>query len=551
MLIADAGATPIQLSAKQSELYYGDNLDILREFVADQSVDLCYLDPPFNSKADYNTLFADPTGKKAAAQIRTFEDTWHWDDEAERCFADVLSDGGRVAEVLIALRQFLKQKDVMAYLAMMAPRLMELKRVLKPTGSIYLHCDPNASHYLRILMDAVFGTENFRNELVWRRSHPKGLASTRFASNHDVILAYARDARKTRWHPCHRPYEQGKAEAQYHQRGADGRAYQLTSLLNPNPDRPNLIYEFHGMTRTWRWTKERMLEQERAGRIVVPRRGKGIPRFKRYLDEQKGIPVDDFWGDIEFASGRERLHYQTQKPVALLERIIASHTDPGDTVLDPFCGCGTTIDAAQRMNRRWIGIDVTSLAINVIRNRLLDRFGAVADRDYHIVREPKTAQDAEELAASDKYEFQWWALRLVGANPASDGRKKGADGGIDGHIFFQEAPGGSVKKIIVSVKGGNLRADDVRALAYVREREKAEIGVLVSINPPTSKMRADAAAAGFYSSTWGNHRRIQLLTVGDLLADAPTRIDYPRALDVTRRRASKAGRVTSTQPPLI
>ncbi len=236
-------------------LYYGDNLDILRRYIKDETVDLVYLDPPFNSNANYNVLFAEKNGSKAASQIRAFSDTWTWNQESESIFSEIVMSGGRVSDCLQAFRTFLGECDMLAYLVMMAPRLVELRRVMKTTASIYLHCDPTASHYLKMLMDAVFGPENFRNEIVWRRSHPKGHAFTRLASTHDVILAYARNAEGAYWSPIYLPHDPERAEEQYSLADENGRRYQLTSLLNPNPDRPNLTYEFKGVTKVWRWSR--------------------------------------------------------------------------------------------------------------------------------------------------------------------------------------------------------------------------------------------------------------------------------------------------------
>ncbi len=420
--------------------------------------------------------------------------------------------------MLRAFREFLGTNDMLAYLTMMAPRLVELRRVLKETGTLYLHCDPTASHYLKLLLDAVFGPANFRNEIVWRRSHPKGHAFTRFATSHDVILAYAKGGKAATWNAVYVPNP--RAEEQYAQIDEHGRRFQLTSLLNPNPDRPNLTYAFKGVTKVWRWTRDRMEEADRQGLIVVPRDGEGIPRFKRYLDEQEGIPVGDFWDDIPIAAGAERLGYPTQKPEALLERIISASSNEGDVVLDPFCGCGTTVAAAQRLKRRWIGIDVTYLAIGLIKTRLRDAYGN--DAQYKVVGEPTTVEDAKVLAESEPYQFQWWALDLVGARGAE---KKGADKGIDGRLFWHEGDE-KTRQLIISVKAGALHATHVRDLVGVVQREKAEVGVLLSFEAATRPMRAEAAAAGFYASPWGKHPRIQLLTVADVLAGKG--IDYPR-----------------------
>ena len=519
-------------------LYYGDNLDVLRRHVKDEMVDLVYLDPPFNSNASYNVLFSERNGTQAAAQIQAFEDTWRWDQAAAEAYQETVEAGGRVSQAMQAFRTFLGDSNMLAYLAMMAPRLVELRRVLKPTASIYLHCDPTASHYLKMLMDAVFGPENFRNEIVWRRSHPKGHAFTRFATSHDVILAYAKGGEIATWNPVYAPNTH--ADEQYSLVDEHGRRYQLTSLLNPNPDRPNLTYTFKGVTKVWRWTKERMEEADRQGLIVVPKDGKGIPRFKRYLDEQEGIPVGDFWDDIPIAAGSERLGYPTQKPLALLQRIIEASSNPGDLVLDPFCGCGTTIAVAERLKRRWIGIDITHLAVTLMKSRLKDAFGDQVA--YRVIGEPTSVPDAETLASEDPYQFQWWALGLVGARPVE--QKKGADKGIDGRIYFHdEAEGGKTKQVILSVKAGqNIGVGMVRDLRGVVEREKAEIGVLITMQEPTPPMKAEAAGAGFYHSPYSNknHPRLQILTVADLLVGKSIDMPAIRQVNVKFKRAEPA-----------
>jgi len=517
-------------------LYYGDNLDILRRYIKDETVDLIYLDPPFNSNATYNVLFAEKNGSRAAAQVKAFEDTWEWDQAAAAAYQETVEAGGRVSEAMEAFKHLLGTSNMLAYLAMMAPRLAELRRVLKPTGSIYLHCDPTASHYLKVLMDAVFGPQNFRNEIIWKRAHPKGQAFTRFARSHDVILAFAKDARLTIWNDQYLAYDPQQIAKQYTLRDSDGRLYQLTSLLNPNPDRPNLTYEFKGVTRVWRWTRDRMLEEDAHGRIIVPRDGKGIPRYKRYLDEQEGIPIGDLWAEIEPVAGNERLGYPTQKPEALLERIIQASSNAGDVVLDPFCGCGTAVVAAQSLGRRGIGIDITHLAINLMKRRLADTFGTEAH--YQVVGEPTSLPDAEALAQQDKYQFQWWALGLVGARPAE--QKKGSDKGIDGSIKFHDEAGGKTKQIILSVKSGHVTSSQVRDLHGVVDREAAEIGVLITLEEPTGPMRQEAASAGYYTSPWGRHPRLQILTIEELLAGK--KIDYPQAqgVNVTFKPAPKA-----------
>ncbi len=508
-----------------NQLYFGDNLQVLREHIKDETVDLIYLDPPFNSKRDYNLLFKSPKGEKSEAQIEAFKDSWSWGDQAAHELDELLHHKNTdVAQMINALVEFLGRNDMTAYLVMMSTRLLEMHRVLKPTGSLYLHCDPTASHYLKVVLDAVFGKANMRNEIVWRRSHPKGLAFTRFANNHDVIFAYGKERKQTTWNPIYTQHDLEKSAEQYSLADADGRRYQLTSLLNPNPDRPNLTYEFKGVTKVWRWTKSRMFEADAQGLIVVPKGGQGIPRFKRYLDEQEGIPVSDFWDDIEIASGAESLGYPTQKPLVLLERIIEASSNEGDVVLDPFCGCGTAVHAAQKFKRKWIGIDITHLAISLIEKRLKDAFKSRCK--FEVQGTPQDLAAARNLAARDKYQFQYWAVSLVDAQPFQ-GRKKGADGGIDGLKFFHDVDKAGARKIVVSVKGGGLKADDVRALNHVREREAAEIALFISLETPTKGMIADAASAGIYTSAAGKKfPRVQLLTIEGLLS-GKQRAEHP------------------------
>jgi DNA modification methylase len=526
-------------------LYYGDNLDVLRRYVRDETVDLVYLDPPFKSTQDYNVLFAEQNGSRSKAQIKAFEDTWRWDQGAAEAFQEIVEAGGRVSQVMQAFRSFLGDNDMMAYLAMMAPRLVELRRVLKSTGSIHLHCDPTASHYLKMLMDAVFGPENFRNEIVWQRTISKSLMTRQLPNNHDVILCYQKTEYAT-WNVAaiFQPYNplelDEKTAGKYRHPDPDGRIYRLDNLINPNPDRPNLTYEFLGVKRVWRWTKERMQEAYNAGLIVQTKPG-AVPQLKRYLDEQRGRSLGDVWTDIPpiNSQAKERLGYPTQKPEALLERIIRASSNEGDLVLDPFCGCGTTIAVAQRLNRGWIGIDITHLAITLIRHRLQDAFGDQVR--YKVIGEPVSVPDARVLAEQDPYQFQWWALGLVGARPVE--QKKGADKGIDGRLYFHdEAQGGKTKQIIFSVKAGHVTVAHLRDLRGVLEREKAEIGVLICLEEPTKPMRTEAAGAGFYDSPgWGKrHPRVQILTVDELLKGK--RVDYPpsRQVNVTFKKAPRA-----------
>ena len=499
-----------------NSLYFGDNLEVLRESIKDESVDLVYLDPPFNSKRDYNLLFKSPEGAESNAQITAFEDSWHWGQQAVHEFQEVVQGSNtHVADLLVALKGFLGTNDMMAYLTMMANRLLELHRVLKPNGSLYLHCDPTASHYLKLVLDGVFGVVNYRNEIVWRRADPKGHAFTRFPSTHDVILYYSKEGDPT-WNTQFRGYDQDYLDSHYNlvEEGT-GRAYTLSDCTNPAKDRPNLTYEWKGITKVWRWTKARMEALDKEGRLVYTK--SGAPRYKRYLDEGSGTPVTTIWEDIPFinSQAQERLGYPTQKPLALLERIIQASSNPDDVVLDPFCGCGTAVDAAQKLGRQWIGIDITHLAVSLIEKRMKDRYPGIA---FEVHGTPKDLAGAIDLAERDKYQFQWWACSLVDAQPFG-GKKKGADGGIDGLIYFGDIQGGKqvTQKAVVSVKGGNTNVAHIRDLKGVMERDKAAIGLFVTLEKPSKPMLKEAADAGEFKAGSGKtYPRIQVLTIEDL-----------------------------------
>ncbi len=527
-------------------LYYGDNLDILRRYVRDESVDLIYLDPPFNSNATYNVLFAEKDGARAAAQVKAFEDTWEWDTAAGAAYAEIIEAGGRVSDAMEAFRKLLGTSNMLAYLAMMAPRLVELRRVLKPAGSIYLHCDPTASHYLKVLMDTVFGPEDFVNEITWERTNAHNDARRKFPDVADIILLYSKSGQYL-FHTQFAEYSEEYISSFYQAVDETGRQYTTRDLRSPHP-RPNLTYEYKGFKphpNGWSISREKMEEYDRKGLLVFPKSQDGRIRLKRYLDEMPGVPVSSIWHDIKplQAQAAERLGYPTQKPEALLERIIQASSNPGDVVLDPFCGCGTAVVAAQRLGRRWIGIDVTHLAIGLIKRRLADSFGEAAH--YQVVGEPTTLQDAEALAAQDKYQFQWWALGLAGARAAE--HKKGSDKGIDGRLKFYDEAGGKTNQVILSVKGGGTNVAHLRDLRGVLEREEAAIGVLITLEEPSKPMRQETAGAGYYISPWGRHPRLQILTIAELLAGA--KIDMPplRQVNATFKRAPRAKRPTNSR----
>jgi len=471
-------------------LYYGDNLDILRRYIKDETIDLIYLDPPFKSNQAYNVLFEERNGSRSKAQIKAFEDTWQWDQGSAETYRKVVESAPeRVSKAMQGFRELLGENDMLAYLAMMAPRLIEIHRVLKDTGSIYLHCDSTASAHLRLLMDAVFGPNNFRNEIIWRYSWGVH-TDKRWNRKHDVILFYAKT---DKW--IFNAYDvMDKREGEVLRRLATGvKSATMAADKSKHPDKT----------------------------LKLPSDVWSIPTIN--------------------AMARERLGYPTQKPEALLERIVKASSNEGDTVLDPFCGCGTTVAVAQRLSRHWIGIDITHLAVALMKHRLKDMFGDQVK--YHVVGEPVSLPDAKTLAESDPYQFQWWALGLVGARPVE--QKKGTDKGIDGRLYFHdeaENKKAKTKQIIFSVKAGQTGPGHVRDLRGVIEREKAEIGVFICMQKETKAMRAEAASAGFYKSPWRDkpYPLLQILTIEDLLNGK--RVESPPLgqVNVTFKKAPRA-----------
>lgn len=515
-------------------LYYGDNLAVLRASIATESVDLIYLDPPFNSSASYNVLFKAPSGAGSQAQIEAFEDTWHWNIHAEQAFDETIKSGNTdAASLLMAIRSALGDNDLMAYLAMMAVRLIELHRVLKPTGSLYLHCDPTASHYLKTLLDAIFGPTNFLNEVIWKRTHAHGSAK-RYGPVHDVLLFYARSSEYI-WTNPRMPHAEGYVEKHFRttdeatgelfapitltgsgvRHGESGKPWKGTDPTNVGRHwaLPGAIMEELGISGGT--VQDRLDALDAAGRVFWPKSEDGTPRLKWFVSDLKGMAVPDVWVDISpiSAQAKERLGYPTQKPLELLERIVAASSNDGDLVLDPFCGCGTATHAAEKLKRRWIGIDITHLAIGLIERRLKDAFPGIT---FEVHGTPKDFSGAEDLAKRDKYQFQWWAVTLINAMPYG-GKKKGADSGIDGY-FYCMPDGKKTEAGIVSVKGGeNLHRDMVSDLRGVMEREKSPLAVLITLRKPTAPMVAEAAGAGFFKTPFGEFPRLQIVTVEQLL----------------------------------
>jgi site-specific DNA-methyltransferase (adenine-specific) len=501
------------------------------------------LDPPFNSNATYNVLFREKDGSFAASQLQAFGDTWQWDEGAAAAYLDTVERGPTcVSDALQAFKTMLGPSNMLAYLSMMAPRLVELRRVLKSTGSLYLHCDPTASHYLKLLLDAVFGVANYRDEITWLRSrNPKGsqYKNTRWGSSTDTLLFYSKSDR-TLLHVdgAKSVADDGEVQRRYpssDERGrwADGPILRSDSM----GARPNLVYEYKGFTpgpAGWRVELDKLAEIDSIGDLYWTATKR--PRRKLRPDTVELNPLGNCWMDISpiNSQAQERLGYPTQKPEALLARIIKASSNEGEIVLDPFCGCGTAIAAAEALNRRWVGIDITQAAMVVIKQQRLSKISAST---YEVIGEPASVPDAEELAIQEPYQFQWWAVGKLSAHPVE--RKKGSDRGIDGRLDFHDDHR-ETKKIMISVKAGHLLAQHVRELRGVMEREKAEMGVLISREMPTKAMRAEAASAGAYRSPWRTkpYPRIQLITIADLFKEHP--IERP-GKDISENVSFKKG----------
>ena len=513
-----------------NKLYYGDNLTIMQR-MSKYSVDLIYLDPPFNSKTNYNLLYKNLTGRPVPEQADAFCDTWEMDAEKEAIaksmpvlmrehgIDDYYVDFWRIW--MSALRN--TQPHLLAYLIYMVQRLLYMRGLLRPTGSIYLHCDPTASHYIKVMMDGIFGHNNFQNEIIWKRTWGHGDSRT-WSRVSDYILFYTKGPNFT-WNVPYEKHTDSYVASHYGKTDENGRAFQLTSILSPS-ERRNMMYEWKGFPSPplgWRFSREKMAELDTAGLIYYPTHKDGSfdtskrPRYKRYLDEQKGTVTTTIWSDIPPINSRsnERLGYPTQKPTALLDRIIKASSNPGDVVFDPFCGCGTTIYSAAKNDRKWIGCDIAILSIKLIRELLAERYRLNENTHFEVDGIPVSVEQALELFRRDPFQFQHWAVERVGGFPM---QKKVADRGIDGRIYFETRDG--LRAMMMSVKGGKIRPTDVRDLRGVLEREDdADMAGFISMEEPTKAMREEASRAGMYEYGGMSYPRIQLLTVREILED--------------------------------
>lgn len=540
-------------TSKPNQLYYGDNLDVMRRHLKDESVDLCYIDPPFNSKRNYNQIYNN-VGKEDAAQAQAFVDTWTWNQAAEEALDDVFTNRhGTMTRQAIAviegLALVLGKGSLLSYLLSMAQRVAEIHRTLKTTGSFYLHCDSSASHYLKIILDAIFCSQGgqFANEIIWQRTNAHNDAKQgrkAFGNISDTILFYTKTDNHYFQH-TYTPYSAEYVNNFYKFRDPDGRRYRLSDMTGPGgAAKGNPQYEFLGVTRYWRYSKEKMQRLHDEGRVVQTKAG-GVPQYKRYLDEMPGVPLQNIWTDIPplSAQSRERLGYPTQKPEALLERIIQTSSQEGDVILDAYCGCGTTVAVAERLARRWVGIDITYQSISLILKRLEDTYGETAIKRVDLKGIPNTLQTAQILAqkADDRTrkEFEKWAILTYTNNRALINEKKGSDRGIDGVVYVQDTHSRRVPAVI-SVKSGHPNVAQVRDLRGVLEREKAVAGILISLEPPTKPMLMECYDAGTYENqlTGQRHPRLQIVTVEEMITQYK-RCSLPLTLDPLKSTEQK------------
>ena len=483
-------------------LYYGDNLEILRNKIPDNSIDLCYIDPPFNSKKSYFQIYNNIGGSKDKAQAQAFVDTWTWDDRAIAGYTEITTNlNGRfirqAIELIKGLELVLDTGDLLAYLVHMTLRVTEIFRVLKPTGSFYLHCDPTASHYLKLVLDAVFVSQGgeFRNEVIWERGTASGgkAGGNKFVPNHDVLLIYAKDVKQQYYVRQYIEYTEDYIKKRFKYTDENGRRYRLQ-----------------------------------------------LNNRKQYLDESKGKPVSDIWTDIFPINpmAREKLGYPTQKPEALLERIIKASSNPGDVVLDAYCGCGTTVAVANRLDRQWIGIDITYHSIGLILKRLADANGGQLPADIIVDGIPQDVESARALANRDddrvRKEFEKWAVMTYTNNRGVINEKKGADKGIDGIVYFASGHN-KTERMVIQVKSGGANRGTVATLKGDMQRERAELALLITMDEPTKPMLQEAKSVGVYEHTLmgRNYDRIRIVTVREII-EQDIRIDLPLSYDAVK-----------------
>ena len=536
-------------NVQPNHLYYGDNLTIMKN-IPTGSVDLIYLDPPFNSQRNYNLIYQKLTGQPVPEQEEAFCDAWEMDPEKEemvRRMPIVFREYGANEGLIEFWRAWIgalrnTQPRLLAYLVYMSYRLFEMCRILKQTGSIYLHCDPTASHYIKVIMDGIFGHDNFRNEIIWQRRY--GTFSTvhqsnKFGASTDTLLFYVK-GHGTPFHPQYSfddPKYQQYVQKTFRYVDEKGRRYRIADLANPAP-RPNLMYDYKGYKppkNGWAISRSKMEQWDKEGRLHFPKNPDGRIQRKRFLDELRGKPVQNLWADINMISSRssERLGYPTQKPIALLQRVISASSKPGDVVFDPFCGCGTAVFAAHLLGRRWIGCDIAILSVKIVRDVLFKRYGLKEGEHYQVSGVPLSVEGAEDLFDRDPRQFQHWSVELAGGFATA---KYSGDRGVDGRIYFETRDG--LKSMVLSVKGGRtLTPAFMRDLRGTYEAESdAELGGFICLAQPTKGMHDVEAQAGTWHYLGKDYHRLQIRTVEELLQgkgfDTPSRV---QTLDWTKQ----------------
>ena len=505
-----------------NHLYYGDCFTIMLDMPL-ASVDLIYLDPPFNSQRQYNSIYKDETGRPLPDQVNAFNDMWELDPERERAIRTIpvlMRESGvddSAAKLWQLWMQSLRgtQPRLLAYLSYMTERLLIMRRMLKPTGSLYYHCDSTTSHYIKPLLDAIFGHSNFRNEIIWQRFNFHADAK-RFGRVADTILFYSKSTTYA-FNRQRKPFSKEYIASKFNHSDEDGRRFRLSDLNPPGGRGP--VYEFHGVSRPWRYSEDRMNALDSEGRIYTNSR---IPQLKRYLDELDGQVVHNIWTDIPSinSQAKERLGYATQKPLALMDRIIKASSNPGDVILDPFCGCATTLEAAHTLGRQWIGIDIAFHCINrVIRQRLSERLGLEEGKDFEVSGVPLSVEAAQDLWNRDTYHFQQWAVEMVDGFVTS---KRTADGGVDGRLYFDAPDNPDIQSMVIEVKGGkNVNIADLRALRGVLDNDEALLGGLIVMHPlgvhKARNFNRFMADAGLLKIGPAEYPKLQILTVEEIL----------------------------------
>lgn len=523
-----------------NKLYYGDNLEVLRKYIKDESIDLCYIDPPFNSKRNYNQIYNN-LGKEDQAQAQAFVDTWTWDNHANEALEEIQSNyqgkfTSQTIDLIDGLTKVLGKGSLLAYLVSMTLRIVEIHRVLKSTGSFYLHCDPTASHYLKIVLDTIFCSQggDYIAEITWERTSAHSDSKT-FANTTDVIFLYSK--RILMFNQQFKPYSEEYLKKYYKHQDGKGR-FLDRDLTAGGLSGGGYNYDWKGIKKLWRCPIETMQKYEEQNKLYYTRNG--TPRLKQYLEEMPGVPLTNLWNDIPPINSQasERLGYPTQKPEALLERIIKASSNKGDVILDAYCGCGTTIAVAERLERNWIGIDITYQSISLMLKRLEDSFGKNVLDKIELNGIPKDLESAKALATKPddrtRKEFEKWAVLTYSNNRAVINDKKGADKGIDAIAYFQ-GDKDNREKIVFQVKSGNVKSGDIRDLQGTMTLQGAALGIFITLKPPSKDMIQTAKSAGIYRGRYMSQSvdKIEIVTVQEIL-EQKKRLDVILTFEVLK-----------------